>query len=88
MRSKSVRNKLFSVILTPTRELAVQVKNHLEDLCKYTNIKIVLVVGGLAHEKQERLLSKRPEIIVATPGRLWDLIQTRNVHLQEICKIR
>lgn len=36
--------------------------------------KIVTVVGGMAPQKQQRLLQKCPEIIVATPGRLWDLI--------------
>ena len=36
--------------------------------------KIVAVVGGMAPQKQQRLLRKHPEIIVATPGRLWDLI--------------
>ena len=37
-------------------------------------VKIVAVVGGMAPQKQQRLLRKCPEIIVATPGRLWDLI--------------
>ena len=37
-------------------------------------MKIVAVVGGMAPQKQQRLLRKCPEIIVATPGRLWDLI--------------
>lgn len=76
------------MVLTPTRELAVQVKDHLVHICKYTDIKVALIVGGLAHEKQERILSKRPEIVVATPGRLWELVNYKNIHLQGIKDIR
>ncbi|KAK6622073.1 hypothetical protein RUM44_001880 [Polyplax serrata] len=86
--SAKKNNKLFALILTPTRELAVQVKDHLADICKYTDIKIALVVGGLAYEKQERILNRRPEIVVATPGRLWELINDHHIHLQNIKHIR
>ena len=85
---KNEKNKLYALILTPTRELAVQVRNHLNDICKYTKINIALIVGGLAHEKQERILNKRPEIIVATPGRLWELVNDNNIHLSNIKNLR
>ncbi len=62
------------LILTPTRELAIQIKDHLQACSKYEKIKIGVVVGGISQQKQERLLSKRPEIVVATPGRLMQLI--------------
>lgn len=88
LKEKIEKNKLQALILAPTRELAVQVKDHLSDICKCTDIKIVLLVGGLATEKQERLLKKRPEIVIATPGRLWELISCKNEHLQNISKIR
>ncbi|KAK7865654.1 hypothetical protein R5R35_006911 [Gryllus longicercus] len=76
--------KLYALILTPTRELAIQVHNHLIAVAKYTGIKIAVVVGGLASQKQERLLKKRPEIVVATPGRLWELIESGNPHLKNV----
>ncbi|XP_003744697.1 ATP-dependent RNA helicase DDX24 [Galendromus occidentalis] len=76
------RNKLGALILTPTRELAVQIKKHLMDITKFTNLHVVCIVGGLSHEKQTRLLAKRPEIIVATPGRLFELVQ-EDPQLQE-----
>jgi superfamily II DNA/RNA helicase len=63
-----------ALILTPTRELAIQIKDHLQICCKYSQIKIAVVVGGISQLKQERLLSKLPEIVVATPGRLMQLI--------------
>ena len=85
---KNEKNNLYALILTPTRELAVQVRNHLNDICKYTKINIALIVGGLAHEKQERILNKRPEIIVATPGRLWELVNDNNIHLSNIKNLR
>lgn len=71
---------LKSIMLTPTRELAVQIKNHVENICKYNQIKVALIVGGLAIQKQERILSKkRPDILVATPGRLWEIITNGNI---------
>jgi len=66
--------RLKALILAPTRELAVQVSDQLKLVAKHCSISVVPVIGGLAPQKQIRLLSKRPEIVVATPGRLWELI--------------
>jgi superfamily II DNA/RNA helicase len=41
-------------------------------------LQIATVVGGMSRQKQERILKKHPEIVVATPGRLWELIQEVN----------
>ncbi|XP_065342655.1 ATP-dependent RNA helicase DDX24 [Cloeon dipterum] len=79
--------KLHALILEPTRELAIQVKNHLVAVSKYCNIKIATVVGGMAQEKQERELKKCPEIVVATPGRLWELIKEGNPFLQQVDRL-
>ncbi len=70
----SNRDPLTALVLTPTRELALQIVTHLTTVAKFANIRAVAVVGGLAKEKQERLLSRQPGIVVATPGRLWELI--------------
>ncbi|KAL4236867.1 ATP-dependent RNA helicase ddx24 [Mactra antiquata] len=75
-----------ALILEPTRELAIQVKNHLTTAAKYTDIKIAAIVGGLALPKQQRILKKCPDILVATPGRLWELIQQGEVFVSEIEK--
>lgn len=75
---------LFAVVLTPTRELAVQVRDHLIAAAKYTNINIEAVFGGLSIAKQERILKNCPEIVVATPGRFWELLQQENPHLSKI----
>lgn len=67
--------KLVALILAPTRELALQVQAHLTAVTRYTGIGVCAVVGGMASQKQERLLNRRPEIVVATPGRLWKLMK-------------
>ena len=64
-----------ALILTPTRELAIQIKEHLQKVSKYQKTKIVAIVGGISEQKQKRLLNKLPEIIVATPGRLLQMIE-------------
>lgn len=79
---------MYALILTPTRELAMQIKNHLTLVAKYTGIKIAVLVGGMATVKQERVLNDGPEIVIATPGRLWELIQQGNKHLLQISNIK
>ncbi|KAI5702984.1 hypothetical protein M8J75_006359 [Diaphorina citri] len=84
---KKTRNKLYALILAPTRELAIQVQNHILDAGKYTPVKVACVVGGMSTEKQLRILNKCPHILVATPGRLWEFIQLGHFHLTELYKI-
>ncbi|XP_012284459.1 ATP-dependent RNA helicase DDX24 [Orussus abietinus] len=79
---------LYALILTPTRELAIQIKNHLTKAAKYTDIKIAVVVGGMAAVKQERILKMGPEIVIATPGRLWELMDSGEPHLSQVNAIR
>ncbi|KAM7466351.1 hypothetical protein LguiB_013913 [Lonicera macranthoides] len=74
---------LRALIITPTRELALQVTDHLKQISKGTNIRVVPIVGGMSTEKQERLLKARPEIVVGTPGRLWELMSGGETHLVE-----
>jgi ATP-dependent RNA helicase DDX24/MAK5 len=65
---------LTGLILAPTRELAIQVKDHIAALTKSMSIKVGAVVGGMSVQKQERILRQRPDILVATPGRLWEIM--------------
>jgi len=66
---------LRALILAPTRELALQVCAHLQALGKVAGVGVAPIVGGIAAVKQERLLGKKPEVVVATPGRLWDMMR-------------
>ncbi|CAN6460615.1 unnamed protein product [Victoria cruziana] len=75
---------LRALIVTPTRELAMQVTDHLKAAAKYTKIQVVSIVGGVSSQKQERLLKRRPQVIVGTPGRLWELMSGGDAHLVEL----
>ena len=66
------------LVLVPTRELAVQVHQMTERLAQFTSIRAALVVGGLSANVQAAALRTRPEIVVATPGRIIDHV--RNTH--------
>lgn len=81
--------KLWALILVPTRELALQVSAHISDVGKHTGVKLVTITGGLAEEKQQRLLNAAPEIVVATPGRLWAMLQEkRHPYLNDMSELR
>lgn len=73
------------LILTPTRELAVQVHSMIEKLAQFTDIRCCLVVGGLSSKVQEVGLRSHPDIVVATPGRMIDhLHNTHSVGLEDL----
>ncbi|CAH0597139.1 unnamed protein product [Chrysodeixis includens] len=79
---------LYALIITPTRELAIQISRHLVAVAKYTGIKVATIVGGMAAVKQERVLRAGPEVVVATPGRLWELIGQGQPHLQQLDTVK
>ncbi|HSL18157.1 MAG TPA: DEAD/DEAH box helicase [Methylomirabilota bacterium] len=64
-----------ALILTPTRELAAQIHEHIEVLARHTPVRSATVFGGVKPAKQERALRDGVDIVVATPGRLLDLMQ-------------
>lgn len=51
-------------------------------------LQTIVIVGGLASQKQERLLRGRPDIVIATPGRLWELVQDGGNYLSTLSKIK
>jgi ATP-dependent RNA helicase DDX24/MAK5 len=87
-KRKITKGPLRALILTPTRELAIQVRNHIQAVAKYADVNVIAIVGGMAPQKQIRQLDQAPDIVVATPGRLWDLVQEGHPHLAGIAKIR
>ncbi|XP_043553109.1 ATP-dependent RNA helicase DDX24 [Chiloscyllium plagiosum] len=86
--ASNIENPLLGLVLTPTRELAVQVKHHIDAVTKFTGIRTAIIVGGMAAQKQARILNGRPEIVIATPGRLWELIKERHSHLSHLKQLR
>lgn len=71
--NRSIGNKLRTLVLTPTRELAIQIKESFRIYGKELGLKCVVVYGGVGQKLQTDALQKKPEILVATPGRLLDL---------------
>lgn len=75
---------LQAIVLTPTRELAIQVAEELNRLGQYTKAHALPIYGGQDIQRQIKALKRRPPIIVATPGRLMDHIDRRTIRLQDI----
>lgn len=65
-----------ALIIAPTRELAKQIVTHMEEIAKFSlgEMTVVNVIGGLAVQKQLRILEKRPSVVIGTPGRLWEVL--------------
>src|SRR5271166_297161 len=73
-----------SLVLVPTRELAVQVADVLEPLAKAVDRRVLAVYGGTDLDRQTRQLSKGADVVVATPGRLIDLADRKAVKLDKV----
>ena len=73
------------LVLAPTRELAIQIMNELRDLCAFKEgVRAVVLYGGQPIDRQISQLKKRPQIVVATPGRLMDHMKRRTVRLDQV----
>ena len=70
-----------ALVLAPTRELAVQIHGVFTDIAKYTNLHILAVVGGVEQDNQIKELQSGVDILVATPGRMFDLIYQKYVKI-------
>ncbi|MBT8245744.1 MAG: DEAD/DEAH box helicase [Winogradskyella sp.] len=75
------------LILVPTRELVVQVVNEIEKLSKYINNRVLGVYGGTNINTQKQAIAQGLDILVATPGRLYDLAVSRVLQLKSIQKL-
>jgi ATP-dependent RNA helicase RhlE len=78
------RQGIKALILTPTRELAIQIQESFTDYGKHTNLKHIAIYGGVSQYHQVSALKRGIDILIATPGRLLDLMQQRYVSLQNI----
>lgn len=73
-----------ALVLTPTRELAIQIDDNLKEYTKFTEIRHTAIFGGVKQHKQVQILDRGVHILVATPGRLLDLIGQGIIDLSEI----
>lgn len=78
------RRPISSLILTPTRELAVQIGESFTSYGKHTGLKNVVVYGGVPQQRQTDKLRRGADILIATPGRLLDLMNQKYISLQHI----
>jgi len=75
------------LVLVPTRELVVQVVEQIESFAKYLTVRVVGVYGGVNMNTQKQAVAQGADIIVATPGRLYDLVLSRALQLKSIKKL-
>ncbi len=73
-----------ALVLTPTRELALQIQESFVSYAKYTGLRSAVIFGGVSQNPQVQKLQKGVDILIATPGRLWDLIGQNYISLKEI----
>ncbi|MEP3387554.1 MAG: DEAD/DEAH box helicase [Reichenbachiella sp.] len=76
--------QLLSLIVTPTRELAIQIEDNIRLYSKYTNLKHAVIFGGVKQGSQVDKLKRGVHLLVATPGRLLDLISQGYISLDQV----
>lgn len=84
--SKIVREeeKIVALIMTPTRELAIQVAEEIGKLTRFKGLRSLAIYGGQDIGRQIRGLKKKPQIIIGTPGRLLDHINRKTIRLDDV----
>lgn len=78
------RHPIRALVLTPTRELALQVQESFQAYGQFTGLRSAVIFGGVSQQSQVATLRKGVDILVATPGRLLDLLQQQLVNLNDI----
>ena len=81
---KAPSKEPLALVVTPTRELAAQIDNVVSVVCKETGQRAVIVMGGAKFDKQIAQLEKGCDLLVATPGRLLDLMEHNHVSLSKV----
>jgi ATP-dependent RNA helicase RhlE len=79
-----VKTKSIALILVPTRDLALQVKESVNQIAQPFGMKMAVVIGGDPVYRQVRALAQNPRVIIANPGRLIDLMEQKKVRLNNV----
>ena len=72
------------LVLTPTRELAIQVAEQAEKLAKFTTLSVATITGGVAYQNHGEIFNKNQDIVIATPGRLLQYIKEENFDCRSV----
>jgi ATP-dependent RNA helicase RhlE len=81
---RGVRQQPECLVLEPTRELAAQVETAFRDYGRFTDLRVGLVHGGVGYRKQREELKRGVDVLIATPGRLLDLLEQRATTLKSV----
>ncbi len=82
--SKKQRKNIKALVLTPTRELAAQIGDSFSSYGKFTSLKHTVIYGGVRQRSQTDAIRNGVDILIATPGRLLDLVNQGHVNLRHI----
>ena len=82
--NRNIEKKIKALILTPTRELALQIRDNFREYGNNTKLKCSVIFGGVNQKSQIEILKKGVDILVATPGRLLDLINQKHAKLNDV----
>src|ERR1700730_7174946 len=83
-RATPQRNSMRALILTPTRELAIQIEESFRTYGRHLSLRSTVIYGGVGQRPQVDALARGPDIVIATPGRLLDLVQQRFVRFDRL----
>lgn len=78
------KRKISALVVTPTRELAIQIGESFSTYGKYTKVKNTVIFGGVSQGSQTKILSQGVDVLVATPGRLLDLMNQGFIALRDV----
>ena len=84
LEQNTTKKIIKALVLAPTRELALQIYDNFIEYSKYMNVSSAVVYGGIKQARQVRDLQRGVDIVVATPGRLLDLIKQRKLSLKDV----
>ncbi|HTB23153.1 MAG TPA: DEAD/DEAH box helicase [bacterium] len=82
--AKPIPGRVRVLVLTPTRELAAQVEASFKTYGRYTPMRSAVIFGGVGQDRQVKALDRGLDVLIATPGRLLDLMQQRHARLDQV----
>lgn len=83
-KEKNQPRVIKALVLAPTRELAIQIEENFLQYSKHTSIKSTVIFGGVSQHPQTRILKEGVDVLIATPGRLLDLIDQKYIDLSNV----
>jgi ATP-dependent RNA helicase RhlE len=84
LKKDQEENYIKCLVMVPTRELALQISGVFQQLGKYTEVKTVCITGGVEQVSQIEELEKGADVLVATPGRMFDLIYQKHIKITKV----